>query len=215
MSCADPIRKRVWMYNGKETWAWDGTDWSLQTTSTYPPRRWFTRFAFDPGSGLCILFGGQTHNGQQYLELDEAWAWDGKAWTLLAPSLKPPARSAHGLVSDPDGSGLVMFGGRDATNAELGDTWRFAKGSWTALAGTGTPYPGKGWKRMVMDTVRDRPILVEAVELPTRSMASWEFDGDDWLQHTPKQVPPLPPALHRPTTPLRRRVTLFGGNDGT
>lgn len=57
-------------------------------------------------------------------------------WTALdAPG--PAARWDHTLAADPVTGGLLLFGGRDAAGAPLGDSWAYAvaDGAWALLEG--------------------------------------------------------------------------------
>jgi hypothetical protein len=76
----DSVRGQVVLFGGAdnsacigETWAWNGTSWTLLSTSGPPPR---TRFgmAYDSARGRVMLFGGRCG-------IDgDTWEWDGAFW---------------------------------------------------------------------------------------------------------------------------------------
>ena len=46
-----------------DTWTWNGTTWTQQTPATSPEARFSATMAYDPSSGLVVLFGGGSNSG--------------------------------------------------------------------------------------------------------------------------------------------------------
>lgn len=44
---------------GRDTWTWDGTDWTRQTPAASPPARAFYQMSYNGASAGVTLFGGQ------------------------------------------------------------------------------------------------------------------------------------------------------------
>jgi len=81
--------------------------------------------AWDPARARVVLWGGY-RSGTLSQDL---WEWDGAAWTQRTPSgANPPARTDQGLAWDVRRGLGVLFGGRDATNFGIGDTWELDSG---------------------------------------------------------------------------------------
>ena len=75
--------------------------------------------------GASLLFGGYGQSGP----LDESWLLRHGCWQQLRVS-GPSPRATHAAAYDVGRSELVLFGGADADNAPLGDTWIFNGESW-------------------------------------------------------------------------------------
>ena len=41
-----------------ETWTWDGSTWTKQTTAAHPPARYEASMAYDAATSTVVLFGG-------------------------------------------------------------------------------------------------------------------------------------------------------------
>jgi hypothetical protein len=65
------------------------------------------------------LFGGM---GASSAVLRETWTCDGTHWTHRQ-DIGPVARFSHAMAFDAARRTMVLFGGRDATENPLGDTW--------------------------------------------------------------------------------------------
>jgi hypothetical protein len=53
-----------------DTWTWNGTTWTQQTTVASPEARFFAAMAYDPSSGQVVLFGGESNTDL----LGDTWA---------------------------------------------------------------------------------------------------------------------------------------------
>ena len=62
-----------------DTWVWDGSNWTQESTQTSPPSRAYHSMAYDSAHGLAVLFGGENFLGgpnsmsQQYFA--DTWTW--------------------------------------------------------------------------------------------------------------------------------------------
>jgi hypothetical protein len=89
----DENSQRVLVYGGvnggtAQTWTWDGTQWR-KLDGLQPPFRTAAGMAFDPASRRVILFGGLAGQCSGMAQLNDTWAWDGRAWSKLAPLRSP------------------------------------------------------------------------------------------------------------------------------
>ena len=91
-----------------DTWTWDGTNWKQETPTAVPPARSRSAMAYDPISGVTILFGGETDTGV----VGDQWSWNGVNWTQLTPPQPAPsARKGAGMAFSRVDSGLVSLRG--------------------------------------------------------------------------------------------------------
>jgi len=157
-------------YHNDETWEWNGTSWTLKS-STGPSARHSHAMAYDDANGVTVLFGGED---ESFLD-GETWEWDGTTWTLRS-STGPSPRANHAMAYDSARGVTVLFGGEDASGLD-GETWEwtrtcallrltFVKGNWgsvdldpndpnfppytyplgTEVTLTASPIDGKGFK---------------------------------------------------------------------
>lgn len=81
-SAYDAVRQEVVVHVGNQTWTWDGSAWTLRST-TGPALRREEAMTFDPSIGKVMLFGGKVPSGSSETFMSDLWAWDGTAWTRL------------------------------------------------------------------------------------------------------------------------------------
>jgi hypothetical protein len=77
---ADPSSGGVLLFGGdtadgtsRQSWLWDGGDWTLQASAAGPPTRFFAPMAEHPPTGAVLMFGGHLFNGGPLL--DDGWVW--------------------------------------------------------------------------------------------------------------------------------------------
>lgn len=112
-----------------DTWTWDGHRWEQLQVAGPPPR--CAAMLGDAGGGKLLLFGGMGDvPGQLMGMLADSWEFDGSAWSRLASSGGPVARSSSAMLRDEAASRLVLAGGSDGDGNALGDTWEWNTGTW-------------------------------------------------------------------------------------
>jgi len=110
-------------------WSWDGQAWA-ELDFPGPGTRSHFGFAVNP-EGL-LLFGGATGNSTFDTLTAETWFLTDGAWSNLSiPG--PSPRGSPALAYDPVAHRWLLYGGFDATGAELGDTWTFDGSAWSCL----------------------------------------------------------------------------------
>lgn len=122
-----------------ETWTWNGTTWTLASSSGPLPRVHHT-MAYDSTRACTVLFGGY-----QNWFLGDTWLWSGSGWSL-ASGPGPGHREDHGMAYDSARGRVVLFGGfwnSGSAYTHYGDTWElFDNSIGTALTfgiGCGVP----------------------------------------------------------------------------
>src|SRR5262249_16681152 len=121
----------------------------------------------------------------------------------------PPPRSLHALAYDSARARTLLFGGRDAIYAPLGDTWEYDGSIWRRVAPRAAPTPRYG-HAVVYDPTRARTLLFSGLA-PGAAADTWEYDGSTW-----SPVVTAASARQRRLHALaydegRDRVVLFGG----
>jgi len=182
--CFDSKRKLVLLFGGgnataqlNDTWVWDGVSWT-QEQDTGPPARTKHGMDYDSTRDRAVLFGGmgvttkvsqvwvsdnnwwspnsghwqnQTVATSQFF--NDTWEYDGSVWTRVEDT-GPAPRHSFGLAYD--GKVVLLFGGRDGTNA-FRDTWQWNGSHWTqrqdmgpaARSAAGTAYDSKRGRMVV------------------------------------------------------------------
>lgn len=103
-------------YRGlRDTWAFNGTDWSQLHPSAAPPVADQPVICYD-GVAHVVLYVGD-HNG-------ETWIYRAGDWFNLTSSsgVSPPPRGLPGIAMDLAGSFVLLFGG-GGNGTALSDTW--------------------------------------------------------------------------------------------
>jgi hypothetical protein len=115
----------------RDTWTWDGSDWTQRHPVHSPPARYAAAMAYDAATAELVLFGGYgrcQHCADGFHA--DTWTWDGSDWTLAAHSRYPEPRAYMQLTYDAADDRVVLFGGRDNVYM-YGDTWTWSDAAWT------------------------------------------------------------------------------------
>lgn len=216
----DPDRGRVVLFGDDRTdnrdpiWEWDGTRWSyVRPRGPAPNRRYDQGMAFDPVSRRILMFGG--YDGYFTL-FDDTWAWDGRAWTRLAPANHPPARWGHSMVTDEARGRIVLFGGSPTAGWGGGtnDTWEWDGHDWRQVSTVQSPAPRTG-QAMAYD--RQARVVVMNGGWPgvVPFGDTWAYDGVAWQLISPGDPRLTPRVGHDMATEvLSGRPVLYGGHEG-
>ncbi len=190
-----------------DTWTWDGAGWTEQHPVVSPSARSQATMAYDPGSRLVLLFGGETF--PDLSSTNDLWAWDGAAWTQLTPASPPSPRAYPGLVHDARTDGLLLFGGYRAP-APPNDTWSWDGARWTQLSPAVSP-PARYNPALAQDPARGQVVLFGGEYLGQPLADTWIWDGTGWSERHPAHQPPARQDASIAYAAGRRAVLLFGG----
>jgi hypothetical protein len=141
----------------------DTTRWrSLTAAGIEPPARTMQSAAADPVRRRVVMFGGRNPSGAA---LGDGWLLDLHEPASWAPldsiALAPSPRYGHGLVYDPVGDRMLLFGGRDDIGHTFSETWQLSlvgPPMWSRLELPTTP-PARSHAVMVYDPIRQRLVL--------------------------------------------------------
>ncbi len=191
--------------------------WNQASPANSPPPLQAHAMAFEPESGITLLFGGFQSSSPFYAS--DLWAWDGTNWSSL-PVLGalPPGREALAAAFDAHRDRLVIFGGYQYGGAGLADAWEWERATsrWHRVApASGEPSPsGRLHAAMAYDEVRREIVLFGGLSSTSSTGVAlgdtWIFDGA-WRQVAPA-ASPVPRLGHSMCFDRKRgRVLLFGG----
>ncbi len=157
-----------------------------------------------------MLFGGRTLTTRYA----DTWEWNGTTWTA-STATGPAGRANHAMVYDAARQVVVLFGGSDNGQA-FGDTWTWNGTTWTQVSTTGPA--ARSRHRMAYDAQRQRVVLFGGVTgFATLAVVgdTWEWDGVSWTQRTFGSAPSARNYHAMAYDPVRQRVMLNGGSDGS
>jgi hypothetical protein len=191
--------------------------WNQLAPTRAVPSRVAAASAYDPVSGLIILFGGVSGNFPFAVEHDDTWTFDGSTWRKLSPRTSPSKRSGSMLVFDEPSQKLVLFGGFDGTTVTyFNDTWIFDGAS---LTWRQTYVPNPPHVRSAMSAFRDPSTGRVAFFGGTdgtgffNDMVRW--NGLSWDALTPSSSPSARASAATAFDPVRNNVVLFSGLNGS
>lgn len=201
-----------------ETWELANGTWHdlTPTLSLSPPPAADAGLVYDAADGYFLMFGGLPAFGGTASA--QTWKFQGGNWTNLTGTITntPPARFGAAMVYDARDGYVVMFGGYDATNSPLGDTWTYLAGAWTQVTPAVAPSP-----RTYMAATYD-PRLGAAVIFGGQVYSAtqlvndtWEFSAGTWTNITATSGT-APGGRRGPTMaydPTYGIDVLFGGNN--
>lgn len=205
-----------------ETWTWDGATWTKANPPASPSPRINTAMAYDAATRQVVLFGGFTVDPTTgaLSPTDETWVWNGTTWTKGTPAAAPSPRAGAAMAYDSARQRVVLFGGYGGTAcgatgicADQGDTWTWDGSSWTAQA---TPGPRARAVAAFAEDPTTRTIVLfggafdNADGTFSTANDTWTFDGTNWSQQHPAEVPPAR-VLAATSFAGSAGVALFGG----
>lgn len=145
----------------RDTWLWDGTQWTQLSLAVQPPSLINPEMVFDDSRGCVVMTGG----------VGATWEWDGTNWTQHAGGLPAPGGA---MVYDQARQRVVWHGGTDPNgNALPIGVFEYDGVSWTSRATT-TPPPIRYWHVMTFDAALDKVVMFGGRD------RQWRF-GDTWF----------------------------------
>jgi len=137
-------------------------------------------------------------------------------WVQRTPATVPPERVAGAMAYDGERGVTVLFGGRNASNAKLGDTWEWDGVDWVQRAPASHPSARDGHTMAYDGTRRVTLLFGGAIDYGGPHVNdTWEWDGTNWAQRATAHAPSAR-AYHATAYDAARGMTvLFGGYDGS
>lgn len=207
--------------DSKDTWEYDGANWSARHSPSETRDRRFVGAYFDATRSAGVLFGGT--DGTTGALNDDVWQWSDGVWLQNAGlSPRPGKRWQHAATFDARRNVGVVFGGNTGTSRQAGtvesnETWEF-NGTWTARSLTPRP-AARGMHSLAYDTMRQRIVLFggcgahNASEICTTWLSdTWEYDGTAWTLKSPTHSPRARYRAAMAYDPSAEKIMLFGGD---
>lgn len=186
----DPVRARCILFGGRgdgglaaarETWAYDGTAWTLLQPATTPPGRNGHAMIWDESRRRIVLSGGSPSGGGG--PLADTWEWDGQDWTEIVTATTPgqgvqagrlafdPLRNAP-LAAAGGGAAWILSARRPASASDFG-TGCASAGAAGVIPVLGSPLPELGARsfRFTLSTGAPHSLAVVAVASRTQQLA--------------------------------------------
>ncbi len=233
----DPIGDRMLIFGGFGNGTFKGDLWALRLSGSpawtqlapggsLPAERRHYAAAVDPTRKRLIISGGQNFAfGSTTQNLADTYqlSFADLTWTQITVS-GPSARSAHRAVYSPLLDEFVLFGGYNDPSGYLADAWRLinpASPSWQLIVPAFDPGQAAPTPR------RDHSAVIDNVN---RMVIFGGWDGDYlndvwtlglngppvWTAVSTLGTPPPPRFAHTSIwDPVRNRMLVFGGYDGT
>lgn len=193
-----------------QTWTFVHGNWTELFPTLAPPARQFGGLTYDAQDGYVLLFGG---NDNGYRWFADTWTFSAGVWTNrtgttgAAPSARIPS-----YAYDATDHYVVLFGGTDAGNSYLSDTWTYSNGTWSQIYPAASP-PGRWTAPMAYDPADGYVVLFGSIGLSNTGYLNdtWTFAHGSWTNVT-KTVGPLPRWVSSMTYDgADQAVMLFGG----
>ncbi len=135
----DPSHKQTLLYGGyastvsAEFWAWkDGTWQELDIPG--PGALSHFGMAWNKDEDALYMFGGATSMFTFSSLTDTTWVLRDGSWKELHPAFAPSTRGGPAMGYDPVRKRIVLYGGFDADQNNLNDTWEWDGRNWTCMA---------------------------------------------------------------------------------
>lgn len=174
----DSVRHRTVLHGGwscdeeslsHQTWEWNGTSWSMRSTTG--PQLYRHTMSFDSVRGVTVLTGGLADDPSE-----DTWEWNGVNWMLRSSSGPLPRENAT-MVFDTVRGKTVLFGGK-TTGYTLEDfVWEWDGNSWQR--GPATIPSFLHGSSMVFDQARGVSLMVGS-RLGQTNNETWSWDGIQW-----------------------------------
>lgn len=191
------------------TWRFDNSGWRQLNLSVSPPARLRHAGAFFRSRNRFVVFGGSSSltGGLR----DDLWVFNGLNWQAVNVMPRLSARNDHAMCYDPKARRVLLFGGR-TQSGDSNETWAWSGSRWTRIA-TRTSPPARRDAQMVFDQARGVAVLYGGFFGTGLNVHAdtWEFDGTDWVQRTPRSSPGKRVGFGFVYDEVRARTVLFSG----
>lgn len=174
---------------------------------------------YDPVRDRMVVFGGRYYDGTPYLSFNEIWALSlagTPAWTQLTP-IGPYPRRSQSAIYDPVRGRMIVFGGYPGSG---NDVWALSLSgtpAWTQLTPTGTPPSGRYYHSAIYVPVGDYMVVFGGWSSGYRNDV-WALvltGTPAWVKLAPVGAPPGRADHTAVYDPVRNRMVVFGGWNGT
>jgi hypothetical protein len=204
----------------RDTWIWDGRDWTQRDPARMPPARWGHVMAYDAARKQIVLFGGIDDSDRRLL--NDTWVWDGSIWEQKTPAHVPPARAQHTMGYDRVHRQVILFGGSGPNGSNqcvLNDTWVWDGRDWINADPPGDLPEARCWAGMDYDLGRERVILNGGTAFGATGQGTgvdgpWAWDGDRWIRLDPQEYACCTGITSEVSSEDAKRALVLAGGPG-
>ncbi|MEO6594271.1 MAG: hypothetical protein ABIP94_05920, partial [Planctomycetota bacterium] len=129
-------------------------------------------------------------------------------WSMLYPTVSPPARGEAVMAFHEAAGAMILLGGQGNTGL-LADGWRLQGNNWVQLPGPLPPSRLNG--QMVYDSVRQRLVLFGGTAPGGSLQDTWEWNGLTWTSPLLLVKPPARWGHAMAFDRVRGVTVLYGG----
>jgi hypothetical protein len=211
-SADDPATGQLVLFGGTngsylgDTWTWNGTTWSLFSSTGGPSARTNASMAYDSATGQLVLFGGSDSSGY----LGDTWTWTGAGWSLFSSTGGPSARANASMAYDSATGQVVLFGGTNG--GYLGDTWTWTGAGWSLFSSAGGP-SARAYASMAYDSATGQVVLFGGSGGSGGLGDTWTWTGTGWSLFS-STGPPARQGASMDYDQATSQLVLFGGFGG-
>jgi hypothetical protein len=134
----DPNHEQTLLYGGytgtttDEFWVWKDGAWQ---EIDFPGPGTLSHFGmtYDTDANALYIFGGATSGSTFSSFTDKTWVLSEGTWRELSPAAFPSRRGSPAMGYDPERKQIVLYGGFDGRESNLGDTWEWDGQVWNCL----------------------------------------------------------------------------------
>jgi hypothetical protein len=169
----DPTTHKMLLYQWpRQTWSWDGHDWT-QLQPAHVPDLWLGTLVQD---GKRLILIGDTPDGNRM----ETWGWNGSDWSRVAARHRP-VLPLQPVAFDAATSKVVLYGGGPGD-----DTWTWDGTKWVREHPAHSP--AGGLPKLVYDSALHRVVGFARTDYGAIT-GIYGWDGADWSALGPGSPP--------------------------
>jgi N-acetylneuraminic acid mutarotase len=206
--------QRLFLFGGRSSgsplgdlWTYDlNTNAWTQSDAPGPADRFGHNAAYDAMGGRMLVFGGQAGGF-----FNDAWTFDGSAWTELANDPRPAQR--YGAASALDAQGRLLISHGFTNQGRFDDTWSLDQlPLWADVSPTANRPIKRCLCRGAWDSSRDRFLMFGGQTNGEPFLGdTWTLDAKGWQEIT-SEPRPSPRNFYAMAETDPGRIALFGGN---
>ena len=218
----DSRRGRVVLFGGqssgapvplRDTWEWDGTQWTEFTGGDLPPAVTDAALAFDSARGKVVMFGGLTGLTGDGATNDETWEFDGVRWqSVETPAAgTPQGRQNHRMAYDAARGQIILIGGIDEVGFSFPETWAFDGSAWSIVDDAAASPAQRVRPGLAYDPRSQQVVLFGGGSGGSDQNDTWVWNGTAWSS-VASNGPAARVGAGLVYDPLRERLVLVGGD---
>ncbi|HEV2449857.1 MAG TPA: hypothetical protein VGU43_05570 [Thermoplasmata archaeon] len=195
-----------------DTWRFCGDLWA-SAGSSGPSARYAASAAADPACSCVLLFGGRASAAGS--ALNDTWRFSAGAWSAVSSASSPPARSDAEMAWDGAVSALILYGGRNASGANvLADTWGYSTLGWQLLTPTLSPGPRADYGLLALPAGAGVQ-LFGGSDGSNDTNDTWTYASGGWVAVPSAGAPPARSAAGYAFDPADNYTLVFGGENSS